>query len=182
MSDVSPVARELERWLNGFDFYSARERLTADDLLVRRTAADDLDAAAGAVRRARVAWASSPALRVTREHPLPSPEVMELLHLMEGVEHGIALQAERIRTAPLPETDRTWQRLRNDRTVLELLLAQDLELVRTARELRESAEELFAVGSPDGIGRPALAAVQDRLKAMQDAFRRRQDSLRPPGL
>lgn len=182
MSDPSPRGRELQALLNGFDFYSARERLAADDLLVRQTASDDLDAASGIVRRVRGNWASSPALRVTREHPLPTIEVLEMLRLLEGVEHGIAIQAERIRTATLPETDRTWRYLRSDGTLLELLLEYDLDLVKSARQIRRDAEELYSLGSPDGLGRPALQAVQDGLKAVQESFRKRQDSLRVPGL
>ncbi len=182
MTESSHFGRELEGFLNGFDFYNARERLTEDDLLVRKTASDDLDSASNLVRRARIAWASSPALRVTREHPLPSVEVMERLHLLEGIEHGIAIQAERIRTAPLPETDRTWRYLRSDQSVLELLLQCDLDLVKSAKTVRDSAEEFFSLGSPDGLGLGAFRSVQDGLKAVQEAFRRRQDALRVPGL
>lgn len=182
MSAPSPFSRDLQALLNGFDFYSARERLEADDLLVRQTATDDLDSASSTVRRVRVAWASTPALRVTREHPLPSVEVMELLRLLEGLEHGIAIQAERIRTAPLPESDRTWRYLRDDTAVRDLLLQYDLQLVQAAKQVRRRAEELFSLGSPDGLGRPSLQGVQDGLQLVLEAFRGRQDALRPPGL
>jgi hypothetical protein len=177
MSDPGPARRFLESLLNGFDFYSRRERLTADDLLVRQEAARRLAEAAAAVRAARSAYAQDHVPHPTREQPLPPPEAMAPVRRAERLEAALAAAAEEVRSATLPATDRTWRRLRSDLPLLELVLEHDRQLIQAAEEARR----LAAAVSGDGLAAADLEPAMAATEAVRRAFHERMECLRLPG-
>jgi hypothetical protein len=170
------VRRALEALLNGFDFYAHRERVGQDDLLVRNTVAEDLEACRQALRQARTLWAHAPELTPTRERPTPDPQAMEALRQVERLEREAEELATLVRTAPLPPTDRLWRRLRDDQALLELVLAHDWDMVSSGRTAREEARRMAQMSAP------SQDAVAQALARIRKSLWERQNLMRPPGL
>ena len=139
---AGPVRQQLEYLLNGFSFYSARDRLRADDLLVRQRAASALGAAAAALRDLAAEYRRGRVPDPSREHPLPPADAMAGLRAIEAV-HGDAELAETaVRSQPFPAEDRTWARLRSEHGALELALSFDRTLIAAADRVQGEAAGL----------------------------------------
>ncbi len=165
-----PVRRQLEFLLNGFNFYGHRERVAADDLLVRSRAGEVLSGAGSRLDGVVAAW---------RDRALgpgvPSAEQLAPLRAAQRTRQRLQDAETMLSASPLAHADRTWARLRTESGVLDLLLQHDLALLGAAQAVRQAADGLRPDALPDGLG-----AVDAALERLEDSLRQRGEDLAPP--
>lgn len=169
MPEAGPLRQQLEFLLNGFSFYSRREQVSADDLLVRERAAAELGAATGALRELASAYRRRFIPDPSREQPLPPAGALAGLRAVESLRAEVADAGVRVRGQVLPALDRTWARLRTHQAALELALEFDRGLIQDAAAVRDACQRLGPgdLGPDPGAEPAALAPVRLALAALE---------------
>jgi hypothetical protein len=153
----------------GYNLYAERNRLRADDLVVRQQAADALAAAGNALRALRTDYRRRFIPPPTRAQPEPPRERLEELSAIARLAERLADLETRIRSMPVPPSDRVWERFRREPEYLMELLAHDYQLVAPCRAVRELAEHLSAAT----WGAAASAELEQQADAVEQAVRDR---------
>ena len=167
----NPVSRELSLMLSGYGYnlYNDRNRMRADDLLVRQQAAAALADAANALRTLRTDYRRRFIPPPTREQPEPPRDRLDQLSTMTRLQDRLADLETRVRSMPVPPTDKVWERFRREQTLLAELLTHDYNLIAPSREVHDAAQALTADGWSDDS-----AAALDRLASqIEQAIRAR---------
>jgi hypothetical protein len=124
---VTDSVADRLRGLLGYDIYSEKGRLRADDLLVRERACQSLGDASARIRKLDSHWRAERVPASTRESPFPPTAIMEPLRRAERHTRAIDDIATEIRGLPLLGSDKVWDRVR--RIGLDELLQFDWTLV-----------------------------------------------------
>lgn len=172
---VGPLRRQLESLINGFDFYNRRERMQADDLLVRQKARASLARAEERLRAVEAAWRTDNLPDPISGTALPAPAALAPLRRLEALRTRLHDTDTLLGAAPLAPADRTWARLQDQGGLLELLLERDLTLVNAAEGVLRAAAAATATDIP-----ASLAPVETALTALDAAIRDRAADLSPP--
>ena len=171
---TNPILQQLDLLLTGYgyNFYNAKNRMRADDLLVRQKTAETLGLAANALGALQGEYQRRYVPPGTREQPFAPPEQMERLRELGQARERLALLASEIRAMPVPTQDRTWSRLRDERSLLERLLQFDRALVGQIEELAVLVRDLTAGAWHSGELYTGLEARIERLAAVIHERRR----------
>lgn len=142
----NPVSRELTLMLSayGYNLYNDRNRMRADDLLVRQQAAAALADAANALRTLRTEYRRRFVPPPTREQPEPPRDRLDQLSAITQLQDRLANLEARVRSMSVPPTDKVWERFRHEQTLLAELLTYDYNLIAPCREARDAAQALTA--------------------------------------
>lgn len=176
---IDPIKHTLTNLLTGYGYnlYENKNRLRADDLLVREKAAEMVSEGAIAMRSLRTAFQKRYIPPPTRENPSPPPERLAQLREMADLMGRLEDLATRIRSMSVPTQDRVWEHFRNERTLLAQLLQQDYNLVAPCHELRDAVQRL----TPGDWTDATAASLQTTADRIEQAIRTRTDFLRIPG-
>lgn len=158
----------------GYNFYDARNVARANDQLVRGRASDVLGTAGATLGKLEKSYKSHAFPEATREQPYPPAEVMGRIRAIDDLRKRIEALASALVAAETPGTDAIWFRFRDERTLLQSLVAYDVALVTGADRIAAAAALLTAADVEDA----ALAGVESELDALQRAFASRRDLLR----
>ena len=142
----NPVSRELTLMLSayGYNLYNDRNRMRADDLLVRQQAAAALADAANALRTLRTEYRRRFVPPPTREQPESPRERLDQLSAITRMQEQLANLETRVRSMSVPPTDKVWERFRREQMLLAELLTHDYNLIAPCREVRDAAQALSA--------------------------------------
>ena len=141
-----PIRQQMTQLLGayGYNLYNDKNRVRADDLLVREQAASALGDAANALRGLRTEYRRRFVPPPTRDTPDPPRERLDQLAEITRAQDRLADLETRIRGMPVPPHDRVWERFRKEQTLLTELLTYDYNLVAPCRETRDQAQALTA--------------------------------------
>ena len=158
----------------GYNLYDDKNRMRADDVLVRGQAAGALGEAAGRLATLRTEYRRRFIPASTREQPYPPADRLARLGEMARLQERVADLETRIRAMPAPTSDRVWERLRHEETTLAELLAHDYGLIQPCYELRDMAQAL-TVETWTGEADARLDGIMGRI---EEAIRARSTFLR----
>jgi hypothetical protein len=176
---LDPIRHQLTLLLTayGYNLYDNKNRLRADDLLVREKAAEALVEGANALRTLRGEYRRAFIPEPTRENPEPPRDKMEALRRLERLQTRLTDLATQIRSMPVPTQDRVWERFRREQTLLSQLIRHDYDLIAPAYALRDRLRALVAADWTD----PVAAEVGGQADGIERAVRDRTEFLRVPG-
>lgn len=176
---VNPLSQQLHLLLGayGYNLYDNRNRMRADDLLVRERAAGALAEAANALRALRSAYHARFIPMPTREQPDPPAERMAQLAAMTRLQERLSDLETLIRSMPVPTQDRVWERFRQETTLLNELLLHDYHLITPCQALAQQALML----TPDSWGPETEGSLQQAASQAESAIRARAMFLSAPG-
>jgi hypothetical protein len=176
---ANPVREQLANLLGayGYNLYDQKNRLRADDLLVREKAAEQLGEAANALRSLRTAYHRRFVPPPTRENPSPPPEHLARLREIAGLQERLGDLETGIRGMAVPTQDRVWERVRGEQLLLSQLLVHDYNLVAPSHELRERVRTLMPGDWSDEVA----ADLEKLSNQIERAIRARAELLRMPG-
>lgn len=112
----------------GYNAYRAANQQRADDLLIRNEISHLIGQAREDLRQEEMTWRKLHLPAPTRDHPFPDPETVRQAEGWAHTQRALEGLETAIRTAPVPENDRVWQRHRNEDTTLAALRDADLAL------------------------------------------------------
>jgi len=158
----------------GYNFYDARNVARANDQLVRGRACETLGGAAMALGKIEKAYKAHAFPEATREQPFPPADVMARLRAIDALRKRTEAFASALTAAETPATDAIWFRFRDERTLLQSLVACDVALSLGA----DRAAAVAAGLSPAHVDDEALAGFESELEALERAFAQRRDLLR----
>lgn len=158
----------------GYNFYDARNVARANDQLVRGRASDVLGAAAGALGKLEKTYKAHAFPESTREQPFPPAEVMTRMRTIDALRKRTEALASALTAAETPATDGIWFRFRDERALLQSLVACDVALSLGADRAAAVAGMLTADHVEDGT----LAGFESELDSLERAFARRRDIMR----
>lgn len=170
--DRHALRDNLNRLL-GYDCYSQKSQLRADDLLVRTKASQSLGQAAGMLREAAAQYRAHRVPASTREHPFPPAEVMAPLKEADRVRQAIESAASLIRGLPAPNQDGVWERLRREADTLDLLMQFDWLMVTQADTVTSLVRQVTA----DTLAEVPWGAMEAALEQLLATARDRQRQL-----
>lgn len=174
MSQIDPTGlRDQLNRLLGYDFYSQKSQLRADDLLVRTKASQSLGQAAGMLREAAGHYRAHRVPPSTREHPFPPAEVMEPLKEADRLRQAIESAASLIRGLAAPNQDWVWERLRREADTLDLLMHFDWLLVTQA----DAVTSLVRQVTPETLPEAPWGAMEEALERLLATASDRQRQL-----
>ena len=173
MDAMDHTVRDRLNRLLGYDFYSGKSQLRADDLLVRSQASQFLSAAADRLRDLAAEWRHRHVPPSTREHPFPPPEALAPMEEAGRRRRELEDASARIRGLSVPNQDWVWERLRQETDTLDLLLQFDWLLVTQS----ESVSKRVAVLSADQLDQVDWSAVDAALRAVLATAEDRQRHL-----
>ena len=159
----------------GYNWYRQENKLRADDLLIRSKVSDYLQEAGASLASLETAYRVRHLPPPTRENPLPDPVALAHARSLQELREAVGAVETQVRTAPVPETDKIWQRYRIEKKVLEQLALVDAEMVDAAVSL---AGMLVETG-PEQAADPGFAAtVRSFLDRLRADLRKRAEMLR----
>lgn len=170
MSAPGPVRQQLINLLGayGYNLYDAKNRMRADDLLVREQAAGAVADAAGALRDLRTAYHHRFIPPASREQPFPPAERTAALTEIARLQRRASDLDTMIRNASVPGSDHVWERFRREQEVLSELLLADYNLIVPARELRDTAlaltPETWSVETASSLDR-MMSRIESAVRA-----------------
>lgn len=169
--DPSAIRAQLSNLLGayGYNLYADKNRLRADDLLVRQQAAAALGEAVGALRELRTSYHRRFIPPASRDQPFPPPERAAELDAIARLQDRLADLETRVRGMSVPSTDKVWERFRQEQTLLADLLLSDYQLIAPARELRDTALAL----TPTTWSSEALAGLEAAAARLDAGIRAR---------
>ena len=140
IDSAGPLKRGLANLFYGwgYNFYRRENQLRADDLLIRGKLSELLGESRAHLRSLEAEFRRTHLPPPSREHPLADPAALEAAQGLQRAQRDLEALETAIRTAPVPEMDRSHQRHRLERDTLEKLLAADLALVTALLALRDS--------------------------------------------
>jgi hypothetical protein len=156
----------------GYNFYRVENQLRTDDLLVRSKISELLAAARTDVVDTGIKYRHEHLPPPTRENPLPNAEAVHTAKAIDEAAARLTAVAAQIRTAPVPENDRMWQRYRNEANTLAQLGQIDKEMVAIAAALRSRTQSGAGAWIIENLGE--IQSATDALKAI---LRKRADLL-----
>jgi hypothetical protein len=162
----------------GYNFYDARNVARSNDQIVRARVSDVLGTAALTLSTLEKTYKAHAFPGSTREQPYPPPEVMGRIRAIDDLRKRIEALASALVAAETPATDSTWFRLRDERTLLQSLVAYDVVLAGGADRLAAAASLI----APSDVEDAALAALESELQELQTAFTKRRNLLRGDSL
>lgn len=112
----------------GYNAYRAANQRRADDLLIRNEISHLIGQAREALREEEMAWRHIHLPAPTRDHPFPDSEAIRQVDGWARTQRALESLETAIRTAPVPENDRVWQRHRDEDATLVALRDADLAL------------------------------------------------------
>ena len=176
---IDPIKHTLTNLLTGYGYnlYENKNRLRADDLLVREKAAEMLSEGATSLRNLRTAFHKRFIPPPTRDNPNPPPERMAQLRAMAALMDRLEDLATRIRSMSVPTQDRVWEHFRNEKALLAQLVQQDYNLVAPCHEMRDSVQRL----TPSEWDEATAETLEGTADRIDQAIRSRTDFLRIPG-
>ena len=144
MPSNDPIVQQLQLLLTGYgyNFYSAKNKARADDMLVRERASYHLAQAVDMLATLRVAYQRRFIPPLTRANPDPPQEALAQIREMEEIQQELSNIESNIRGMSVPTQDRIWWRFRNEYTLLTQLLQFDLALVRSSEQVQRHVEQL----------------------------------------
>ncbi len=140
----------------GYNAYRKGNQLRADDLLIRSRLSELLGQCRETLRAREMDWRREHLPPPTREHPFPDQNAVHAAKVMEAFGKKIEAVEALIRTAPVPENDRIWQRHRNEANTLATLARLD-------REMAESIIQLLTHCQASPVSELSLQRIQDLL-------------------
>lgn len=159
-----PVIAAIQLLMTGFgyNFYDARNVARANDQLVRAKASGLLADAGRVLARLEFSYREEHIPELTREQPSLPPDVLQPLKKLERTIRRLADVDTRIRSLETPASDFVWFRIRDERSMLEKLLALDVGLVVTATDVAQRVDALNVEALLDS-GLAEITADLDRL-------------------
>lgn len=141
ISDAGAIRRLVENLYQGWGYnaYRKENQFRADDLLIRGKISELLGALRKRWQEREQSWRYEHLPPPTREHPYPDAEAVKFAQSMQAIQKQIEVFESIIRTAPVPENDRVWQRHRNEAQTLERLMACDNAILETLVGMMEQA-------------------------------------------
>jgi hypothetical protein len=141
-----PVVQQLQLLLTGYayNFYSSVNQARTDDQLVRERASYYLAQAVAMLANLRGDYQRRFIPPLTRANPDPPAEAMAQVREIEAVQQEFAHVESHIRGMPVPASDRTWWRFRQEQPLLMQLLNFDLGLVRSSEQIYHYVSQLDA--------------------------------------
>lgn len=112
----------------GYNAYRTANQRRADDLLIRNEISHLIGQAREDLRQEEVAWRRLHLPAPTRDHPFPDSEAIRQVDGWARTQHALESLETTIRTAPVPENDRVWQRHHDEDATLAALRDADLAL------------------------------------------------------
>ncbi len=176
MSEVLPdipndiqSAGALHRWLMtaylgwGYNAYNKTNQLRADDLIVRSRVSRLLHELRSRWSDRLQAFREEHLPPPTREHPFPDSKAVAEAKKMESVILKIEAMEAKIRSAPAPQGDWVWDRLRNRDQTLE--------------QLKQIDESMFLMLARDIHAASSCAPEDFQLNELEIAWQNRQNVL-----
>ncbi len=169
-----PVAEALEHLLSGlgYDFAHAANVARANDQIVRSRAAALVAEAEKSLLGLEQAYREAHVPPATSSQPFPPPDAMRGLRVLGAARRRLFDLEATLHTLEAPASDRIWARLRSERALLEKLFAADVGALKLAVELAGAA-----AGVAPAVGLEGLAAIEQKVAALQAAFKQRQELL-----
>jgi len=155
----------------GYNFYNEKNKMRADDLLVRQRASSLLGSAAAALTTLEAEYQRRHVPPSTREQPFPPRETLDNLRDLGDLRGKLENLASAIRSMPVPAQDRTWWRLRSESSLLGQLLRFDLVLIDQAGQIERSMLALSA--DTWHLEHPHARCVAE-LRPLEEAIRERR--------
>lgn len=175
----NPAAQGLQTLLfgTGFNFYSARNQMRADDLLVRQRASGALAGAAQSVAALEQEFRRRFIPAATRDAPFPPADAMEKLRGLGRLRTRLLDLEAQINGMPVPTQDKVWWRFRDEATLLHTLLGHDYALVQQTETVHQQAQTLTADAWNQHAGDDDLERA---LKEVEKTIRERRQFLQMP--
>jgi hypothetical protein len=173
-----PVIAAVQLLMTGFgyNFYDARNVARANDQLVRAKASALLADAGRVLARLEFAYRAEYVPAPTREQPFPAADAIEPLKKLERTIRRMADADTRIRSLETPASDMIWFRIRDERALLEKLLAYDVALAVSADAIARDVAGL----DPAAVRSAAFSAVDAGLARIETALDGRRAFLTIP--
>ena len=145
---VDPVVQHLQQLLNGcgYNFYANKNQARADDLLVRQKACASLSRAAASLGQLAIDFQRARIPPPSRDHPFPPSDLIGLLASIKNASQEVLRLEAVVRGMSVPSNDATWQRYREELSLLTLLLEFDVGLITKADAVEQAAAGLDANG------------------------------------
>jgi len=177
LDGVGPVRQTVAMLFYGwgYNWYRRENRLRADDLLIRSKVSDYLAEARASLASLESAYRARHLPPPTRANPLPDPAAVAQAKSLREAWEAIGAVETQVRTAPVPETDKVWQRYRAEKEVLERLALVDAALVDAAVSL---AGMLAAAGPEQANDAGLPGRVRSALDRMRAELAKRSEMLR----
>jgi len=147
----------------GYNFYDDKNKMRADDLLVRQKASAALADAAQTLTNLDSDYRRRFVPPATRENPYPPPDVMQNVREIGRLRDRIRDLSSRILALPAPAQDKVWFRFRQETTLLNELFVFDYDLVEQTQQLAEQARLITPESWNQGAGASSLEASLDKL-------------------
>ena len=128
----------------GYNHYDDRNRMRADDLLVRQRASGALAEGARALAASEVEYRRRFIPAAARDNPYPPADALESLRALGRLRARLDDLAAQIVGMPVPAQDKTWWRFRDEHTLLARLLDFDYQLLLQTSTIGEAARTLTA--------------------------------------
>lgn len=153
----------------GYNLYEGKNRARADDILVREKTAGHLSEAATALRALRIAYQKRFVPPPSRENPSPPPERLAAMRAIGTIQERLGDLESRVRGMSVPTQDRVWEKLRNERNLLNQLIVQDYNLLAPASTLLERCVAMKPADWNDDVE----TALGDLIEQIEGAARQR---------
>ncbi len=124
----------------GYNAYRKENQLRADDLLIRSRLSELLGQCRETLRAREMDWRREHLPPPTREHPFPDQTAVHVAKTMEAFGKQLEAVEALVRTAPVPENDRVWQRHRNEADTLAKLTRLDQEMAESIIALLQACQ------------------------------------------
>jgi len=125
----------------GYNAYRKENQLRADDLLIRSKLSDLLSQCRSLIHDKEMDWRREHLPAPTRENPFPNPESVKVAKKLEAQSKQIESLEVQIRTAPVPENDRVWQRHRAEGDTLTKLALIDRKMAEAIIQLLDQCQK-----------------------------------------
>jgi len=150
----------------GYNHYDDRNRMRADDLLVRQRASGALAEGARALAALEVEYRRRFLPPATRETPYPTAEAMEALRALGRLRARLDDLASQIVGMTVPAQDKFWSRFRDEKMTLTRLLDLDYQLLLQTGAAGQEARALTADAWHAGAAQPQFDDLLSPLDAL----------------
>ena len=177
-----PLVQKLQVLVGtpGYNHYDDRNRMRADDLLVRQRASGALAEGARALASLEVEYRQRFIPAATRTDPYAPVGALESLRAVGRLRARLDDLAAQIVTMPVPTQDKTWWHFRDEQTTLARLLDFDYQLLLQTNSLGQEARSMTADQWHSGVPQAAFDALLGPLVTLIHA--RQQFLSGPSGL
>ncbi len=173
MDRASDQIQRVAAWFKAADNpYASAQTMRQLDGMIRNQLAAALAEAAARWRLSYTDYhrAMPPS---SREHPFPPREQVARLNALRRVADQLSNLASTVRALPAPSNDRVWQRIRDQRQLLEMLVEYDSLLAEYGEVLNRWSQSVDPTTS--AVGEAELA---EQLTPITKVLRERSEWLR----